>query len=178
MSINSLTSAAVHRSLRPPAGAAVRDFGLDVAPSPTAPPTRAANAIDALIKYIPTESIMLYLATVALFPALQQAIPDLHLAAVKTVSYWAFGLGVTPLIFVLVLFAKRREANLAPLPPTREFPWWEFVAATVAFLVWALVIPNGPFSNNAAIGVLGAFLALFVSMLLNLLERALVRNAT
>jgi hypothetical protein len=145
--------------------------------APAAPPagSNTAGAIEALIKYIPTESMALYIAAVAAIPSLEALYDAGSLRVVRASVYWGFALLVTPLLFVLILFAKRRESGLKPVPPRKEFPLWDFVAATVAFSVWAILIPNGPI-DSAALGIIGPVVAIAASVLLNLIGR-IVTNA-
>jgi hypothetical protein len=183
MSINSLTSQAVERSVEATsrnavvAGAAPGAGAAGGAAGTTKPAGPTSGALDALIKFIPTEAIALYLAAAALMPSLQKFYPSTVLNIVKDSLYWGFALGLTPLLFILVLLAKRREKSLVPLiPKVPDFPWYDFVAATIAFIVWAMLIPNGPF-ESAALGVVGPVIALAVSMLLKLLEQIFAKPA-
>lgn len=176
MSISELASRSVDRSLKQH-----RLEAVNVHPSPEAPAapsggTGTAGAIEALIKYIPTESVALYIAAVAAIPSLEALYAAGSLRVVRASVYWGFALVVTPLLFVLILFAKRRESGLAPVPPREEFPLWDFVAATVAFSVWAILIPNGPI-ESAALGIIGPVVAIAASVLLNLIGRILTKAA-
>jgi len=177
MSINSLTNVAVDRSLARREGGVILENAPAPGAAPASPPRAASTsgALDALIKYIPTESVALYLAAAALMPSLADAYKVPVIDFVKGGLYWGFAIGITPLLFILILLAKRREAGLSTIPSNTEFPWWEFVAATIAFGVWAMLIPNGPF-HSAALGIVGPVLALAVSMFLNLLEKIFARS--
>jgi hypothetical protein len=118
-----------------------------------------------LVKYIPTESITLYVAATA-------ALKSVTLSA-STVSlyqqcvYWGF-VGLTPILFLLIYLGKRRSQGLPLCPGTAaQWPWWKLIASTIAFGVWALAVPpliDTPLGNVAA-----AFGALFVSTLLTLI---------
>ncbi|MCA1633613.1 MAG: hypothetical protein LC802_07825 [Acidobacteria bacterium] len=162
MSINSLTEAEVRRSLAERAAAAG-----------VAPPVGAAepdgnavsNALSMLVKYIPTESITLYVAALSAVTALKSLwewITALHI-------YWFFGL-FTPILFVLIFLGKRRAAGLPTIPPLGEWPWWKTFAATVGFLVWALAVPGNPYVNGDTGGAVVGFLAIFISTVLSVLE--------
>lgn len=125
--------------------------------------TPASSAIDGLAKYIPTESITLYVAATAAWSSLHAAFPILT----PLYLYWGFVV-LTPVLFLLVYLGKRRSQNLPLLPssPT-QWPWWKLIASTVAFMVWALAVP--PLIDGDAGKVVAAFGALLVSTLLSLI---------
>jgi hypothetical protein len=138
------------------------------------PPGSAAsfsNALNALIQYIPTESVTLYIATLAAAPALEQA---LDFVTVEVI-YWFFAV-LTPILFVLIYLGKRRSANLPVFPKRLEWPIWGVVSATIAFMAWALAVPSGPYLQNDAGGVVAGLLAVFVSLLLELIGRVVTPN--
>jgi len=121
--------------------------------------------LEALVKYIPTESITLYIATVAATPAIQSE----WLWFTEGSLYWIFVV-LTPVLLLLLYMGKRRTVNLSAWPPLNEFPWWNTIAATIAFAIWATAIPgNGLFESDTG-GVLAGLLALFVSTVLNILS--------
>lgn len=136
------------------------------APAPAAAPASFSNALNALIQYIPTESVTLYIATLAAAPALEQA---LDFVTVEVI-YWFFAV-LTPILFVLIYLGKRRSANLRVFPKRLEWPIWGVVSATIAFMAWALAVPSGPYLQNDAGGVVAGLLAVFVSLLLELIGR-------
>lgn len=123
------------------------------------------SSLNLLVKYIPTEVITLYVATLSAAPALQDVIPSLQ----TTDIYWGFTVG-TPLLLFLVYVNKRATAGLKPVPPRTEWPWWKLGAATVAFMVWALAVPGNPYVSGETAAVIAALGAVFISMILNLLE--------
>jgi len=125
----------------------------------------ASAAFDALVKYIPTEVITLYVAAVSILPALKQTFPVLTEACV----YWFFVV-FTPVLFLVILLGKRREAKLDLFPPLRHWPWWKLVASTIAFSVWSLAIPGNPYLHGDLSGGIAAFGALLVSTFLTLLQ--------
>ncbi|HET7271931.1 MAG TPA: hypothetical protein VFI90_12690 [Rubrobacter sp.] len=121
--------------------------------------------LEALVKYIPTESITLYIATVAATPAIQVELPWFT----ERRLYWIFVV-LTPVLLLLLYMGKRRTVNLPAWPSLKEFPWWNLVAATIAFAVWATAIPgNGLFESDTG-GVLAGLLALLISTVLNILS--------
>lgn len=131
------------------------------APPQVNPAQVAETAINALVKYIPTEVVTLYIACVSALPAVQK-----DFQAVTSVRmYWGFVV-LTPILFILIYYNQLAVAN-QPFPKFLQWPWWRIVASTIAFSVWALAVPNDFFSTNSA-GVLSGIGAAFVSTLLSL----------
>ena len=174
MSINSLTEDEIRRNITgggggagvvpPPVGPG------PVAPvppvaAPVVPPrTTVNNALSMLVKYIPTESVTLYVAAISAAAALNSfwSITGTHI-------YWFFA-ALTPVIFILIYLGKRRALRLPTLPRVSEFPLWKLFACTVAFLVWALAVPGNPYVSPESGGAVVGFFALFISTVLSLLE--------
>jgi hypothetical protein len=124
------------------------------------------NVIDSLVKYIPVESTTLYLAAVSAQAAILAAVPFFT----PLFAYWFFAL-LTPVLFLLILAGQRRDKGLTRFPPFRQLPWWKLLASFTAFLAWGLAIPSNPYSSTSPLrGAAFAFLALFVSTILSLLE--------
>jgi hypothetical protein len=125
--------------------------------------TPSSNALDGLVRYIPTESITLYVAATAAMPSLKAAIPYLT----ASLLYWGFVV-LTPILFLLIYVGKRRSQKLSPLPQSMaQWPWWKLIASTIAFMVWALAVP--PLIETDAGKVVAAFGALLVSTILTLI---------
>ncbi|MET0273019.1 MAG: hypothetical protein ABW360_08520 [Phenylobacterium sp.] len=124
-----------------------------------------SNSFDALVRYIPTETITLFVASMAARATLSS---ELQAQFSPWVFYWAFAL-LTPVIFLLLAYIKHRETG-AP-PPFRPHPWPP-TAAFIAFVVWALSIPGVLAPATAEQwGAFTAFGALSVSMILSLVDR-------
>ncbi len=123
--------------------------------------------IAALTKYIPTESITLYVATLAALPA----IATLATWFTASVAYWLFAALTPVLLLVLKLRQSAIENKNWKLPPG-EWPIWRMVASTIAFLVWALAVPGNAIASPAdqSVGVIVGFAAATVSWFLNLIE--------
>lgn len=135
-------------------------------PPPKEPSSSATNALEALVKYVPTESVTLYVAAASAGEALAATFPFFT----PVFSYWFFA-GLTPILFLLIFAGKRRAQALPPFPPLRRWPWWKLVASFVAFLSWGLAVPNHPYATGSALrGAAFAFGAVFVSTLLSILE--------
>ena len=124
--------------------------------------TTSSNVLDALVKYIPTESVTLYLAATAALSSLTQAFPVLTADRL----YWTFVV-LTPILFALIYFGKRLSQKLPFMPAkTSQFPWWKLFASTAAFAVWALAI--APLAATDAGKITTAIGALFASTALSL----------
>jgi hypothetical protein len=144
----------------PQAGAA------NAPPPPPLPESQIGSALDLLKKYIPTEVITLYIAAVSAFQVLEND-------QIAVSLYWVAAL-LTPVFLVLVLMGKRAAAGESPFP--KPWPVWRMVAATIAFLVWALAVPGNPYITTAALHVLAGFGAIFISTILSLLDPIFVRS--
>ncbi len=131
------------------------------------------GSLNLLVKYIPTEVITLYVATLSASPALQEIFPGIHTGDI----YWAFTI-VTPVLLFLVYVNKRATSGLTPVPAVREWPWWKLGAATIAFMVWALAVPGNPYVSGETAAVIAALGAVFISMILNLLEPVFERHTS
>jgi hypothetical protein len=129
------------------------------------------GSLNLLVKYIPTEVITLYVATLSAAPALQDVIPNLRTSDI----YWAFTI-VTPLLLFLVYVNKRATSGLTPIPTRSEWPWWKLFASMIAFMVWALAVPGNPYVSGETAAVVAALGAVFISMILNLLEPVFERR--
>lgn len=127
-----------------------------------ATPSRS-DVLDNLTKFIPTESITLYVAALGISVAGSETAPVIE----PVFLYWLCAV-LTPIIFILLLVRKRATDGLSLRP--ERWPIWKIVAATIAFLVWALAVPNSPYLNFAGGPAIAAFGALFVSMFLSLLD--------
>jgi hypothetical protein len=127
------------------------------------PPSKD-DVLAGLSKYIPTESVTLYVAAISSLPALK----DTGISPAAT--FWFF----VCLTLVLMLLLFLRQLALAGKDwkiSVAQWPWWKIIASTAAFAVWALAVPGNPlkFADATVSGVVSALAALFVSTLLNLL---------
>lgn len=179
MSINSLTDVEVRKHVRR-RRAAQQQASLSVQagiPEEEQPgggeagsgekPTPTSNALSLLIKYIPTETITLYVAALSAAPALK----TFSQQRVNEYGIYVFFAVFTPVLFALLLLGKRRAAHVKPLATVKNWPWWKNVAATIAFLVWGLAVPGNPLVTGEAGGAVMGFLAIFISTLLSILEQ-------
>ncbi len=110
-----------------------------------------------LTKYVPTESITIYITGLSLIPILKSQIP-----LFAPIIYW-FCLACTPLFVLIVYKIEKTEGTV--------FPWWELFAATLAFAVWGLAINGAPFFESNEYRILFSFIALIISTFFELLNQ-------
>lgn len=137
----------------PPADG-VRTFSMEKGGAQAKP-----GAISALARFIPTEILAPYAAALSIAPGAGWNV---------TTVYYAF-IAATPVCFVLFAFAKKAaedEEWPAWLPLT-----WRAVAATTAFAVWGLAVPNNPFQDLVGGPGVAGFLAMAISPLLVACDR-------
>lgn len=122
------------------------------------------DVLAGLTKYIPTESVTLYVAAVSSLTALK----DTGITAPMT--FWFF-ICLTPLLMLLLFLRQLALAGKDWKISAAQWPWWRVIASTIAFAVWALAVPGNPlnFTDSAVSGVIAGFAALFVSTFLNIL---------
>src|SRR5260221_6116401 len=154
-------------------GPKVQSLTDDLAPlavMPTTEPSKASSALDALVRYIPTEAVTLYVAAAAALPSMKSA-----LGITEKELYWSFAM-LTPVLFLLIYAGKRKGAKLPAFPAVKELPWWKVIACVIAFLVWALAIPSTPYLTTEGGKVVAGFGALLVSTFLTLIEPIVERQ--
>ncbi|MCC8936845.1 hypothetical protein H8A99_10195 [Bradyrhizobium sp. Arg68] len=123
----------------------------------------ASSALDGLVKYIPTESVTLYVAATSAISSLTAAFPSVTASGL----YLSFII-LTPVLFMLIYIGKRRSQKLSFMPDdVTGWPWWKLFASTIAFSVWALAVP--PLVTGDAGKVVAGFGAVLVSTLLGLI---------
>lgn len=121
-----------------------------------------------IFKYIPTESVTLYIAASSITTALITLVPWLSPERI----YWFFA-ALTPLLVLLIYLGKHRDVSGKSISflSVSKWPLWRMFAATVAFLAWALAVPNNPYiGDNITLGSVAGFIALFTSTILGVLE--------
>lgn len=141
------------------------DRAADAAGSPPpSPPQEEKNRFDALTKYVPTETITLYVAAISAQSALQSCVSFLT----ATFLYWLFA-ALTPLILFLIYLGKSLHAGVSKKAALASPPVWRMIAGTLAFLAWAIAVPGGPYLNiSTEQKIIASFLALFASTILSL----------
>jgi uncharacterized membrane protein (DUF441 family) len=156
----------VYTRLAPADVQAVRNAVRPVAATSPIQKSSGSDALDGLVKYIPTESITLYIAATAALKSLSAIFP----MVTPYTLYWGFTV-LTPALFVLIYIGKRRSQRLAAWPERLiEWPWWKTIASTIAFAVWALAVP--PLVDSDAGKIISAFGALLVSTFLSVVGQA------
>jgi hypothetical protein len=136
---------------------------------------QVAITLNALVKYIPTEVVTLYVAAASTAQSLKSAISMPVIDG--RLLYWGFTV-LTPILLVLMYASKRATDGLPALPKARELPWWKMTAATVAFAVWALAVPGNPYVSGDGAPIVAGFGAIIISTLLSLLEPIFERPLT
>lgn len=127
---------------------------------------RASDTIlSSLTKYIPTESVTLYVSTVSA----QQSLKSIGLT--PTFTYWFF-VCLTPLLMITLFLRQLAIAKKPWRVQPKELPWWHIIASTIAFMTWALAVPGNPIisPNDSVQGAVAALAAVFVSAFLNIFE--------
>lgn len=100
--------------------------------------TPATSTLSSIAAYIPTEILTVYVAVVAALGSGDRT--------VQWVAFWFF-LIVTPIVVWLTYAGKVRQATGTVPGAIREWPKWEMVAATIAYLAWAFALPETPFAE-------------------------------
>jgi len=168
MSINSLTTEQLMGRLpfsqNPSAGKVYENYSGTNEAGNTIEGAGVTSAIDSLFKYIPTESITLYVATISALPVLN----DIWIIINAWRVYW-FYIILTPVLVILIYISKYKQKYNC-LPSLRIWPWWPTISATVAFAIWALAVPGNPYIEGEQQGVLAGLGALFCSTIFSILE--------
>lgn len=119
------------------------------------------DRFDLLTKYIPTETLTLFVAVMAVAPQIR----DASGGEVQPVHLYLTGAVLTPLVLWLAGYGKHKATGSPE--PFRPHPW-PFVAALIAYCVWALSVDRVLTDEDAR--ALAGFGALSISTLLALLE--------
>jgi hypothetical protein len=129
--------------------------------------TAKRSALNLLSSFVPTESITIYLAAIATASAFKQQIPWVTTEFI----YWCGAL-LTAGLFIIGVLNERAIRNIHLW---RKFPFWRLCAAVIAFLCWALAVPNSPYLGSSDAGrAVVAFLAVFISVILERVDRLVV----
>src|SRR5882724_4738243 len=167
MSISSMTNAALaRRPDYPPAGrppgsqaeiaGAAEGAGL--------PENQVTTALRVIVTYIPTEILTLYVAVLAAIrnPERQSLNPE-------WITFVLF-LIATPVVVWLLFAAKVKSAGKAIPLGDSQWPIWEMVAATIAYVAWAFALPDTPFREwSWYSSALSGVIVLIISAALGLL---------
>lgn len=114
------------------------------APQPGAPPEPAGvptGIVNQLTRWIPSETILLYVALLAALGTIEpvegREIHELDYTS-RWVALWIF-LGVTALLVLGLSFGKTRRTQMA-----FRWPVFEMLVAPLAFAAWAVALPDTP----------------------------------
>ena len=141
MSLWATANAAVdrHRPARP-AGPLREQAAPDAAAAST-----ATDVTSQLVKYIPTELVAAYATVVGILPISGSAAVCHSQFAPRWLALGVF-IVLTPLTLQTLYVVKRRAAGgVGP-----RIPWFDHVAALVAFLAWALALPLSPVDSSCS----------------------------
>lgn len=120
--------------------------------------TTVSQALESIGTYIPTEVMATYLALLALVPATRGHI-------YQWLMFWFFVIATPIVVWLGVAAAHREKAIALPLRPTRQWPWWPMLGASLAFVAFVVGLPGSvvndlrwfePWMGSAAI-ILSAF---------------------
>ena len=133
-------AAAVAAGSTPEAAAAAGTAAAETA-APTKPSV-GASALTQLVKYIPTETLTLYVAVEAALGDLAPRNGQLCQADFRARWWWVCGLAAATALLALGLGFRSQKQ----LDPSGRFkpPLVEIIAATAAFIVWALSLNSTP----------------------------------
>ena len=154
----------------PPAAGGVRGTATD-------PPPPVANALERLVGFIPTETVVLFWLAVpgadslTAFLAKKAGKPIPDPAITTDIDCWVFWIlvALTPILLLLAYLSRLRSAR-QPWPLAKSWPWWKAAAATIAFPVWAMAVPGNPFVTDPGLLMAVWVVAALVSMVLGLLD--------
>lgn len=164
----SLASLARMQAPRPASQADIAP-GRPAGPAPGGGKPAQRDGFDSLIKYIPTETVTLFVALCSARPALAVVMGG------ESQMMWLYAVGViaTPLILWTIALGRHRSSGATE--PFRLHPWPP-IAATIAFMVWALSVPGATEMLSSekpvqeAWGAIAALGAIIVSLVLSMLE--------
>jgi len=150
MSIAAMADVAIARRARRPqrfpqsAEATAASAGTTTQTPAAAAGTAVTGALKLITTYIPTEILALYVSAIAVFISRPEN-QSVNLEAAWQ-TFFSFLLA-TPMVVWLVYAAKLRGDN-NPLPVAlAQWPKWEMLASTVAFVAWAAALPQTPFGQ-------------------------------
>jgi hypothetical protein len=130
----------------------------------------AQSALTALVKFIPTEIVMLYVSAVSVGTGFKTIFPNFTPALL----YWSF-IVLTPVLYYVIYLSTLASTN-QPRPPLGQWPRWKPLASMIAFGIWALAIPENPYIKGDAGAAVMGFLVLLVTMLLSLVTPIIERS--
>jgi hypothetical protein len=175
MSVISMTNLAISRRADPERGKEKGPESLDeiaaAKDGSTVGKTSTTNALSAIVAYIPTEIVTVY---VAVLTTLGVTVPPAAAANGEVVTatplpVYALFILLTPVV-VWGLYASRVVAGGKRIPKRiRSWPKWEMLAATLAFAAWGAAMPSSPLEvipgfQAALAGVVALVLSLLIGV--------------
>lgn len=144
MSINTLADKAIFKNIAPSISSidlnivAIEKSGeLELAPSTS---LTVSSALSVLFAYIPTEIIALYVTVLAALGPITESFEA------QWVTFLVF-LVCTPLVVWVTYAAKVKALNSTIPYKFSEWPKWEMIASTIAFVSWGFALPQTPFNS-------------------------------
>lgn len=142
-------------------------------PDDSSPPPNENENFEALTKYIPTETITLFVAAIGAWKAIEElgtALPA-WAGPMNLIIYAVFA-ALTPLMVWLVAYSTYARARKGQPEGTAVAPFampvFRMIAALVAFLIWALAVPG--VLASPVWQIVAPLAALVVSTFLSLFE--------
>ncbi len=144
------------------------------------PANNANDAIDIIMRYIPSEAIALYIAAIPILPIIKEKMISIinYLGITITSSLTSFidrwfcilvFTALTALVVLLVYIGNFQKKSKTKWTLKDGMPWWSIVSASIAFMVWAWAIPNPSVEGEITISPVSTFLLISVSILLPLI---------
>lgn len=129
------------------------------------PPPPVDNILIGLTKYIPTETVTLYVASCGAMEAVQAGTKDHWFNAQFA---YITCLVLTPVFQLLLYWVQANSVGKAV--KDAGICWWKMIAAMIAFGIWALAVPKGILEGRPGEMALAGLGALLVSTILSLVS--------
>lgn len=135
----------------------------------------ATTALKNIMAYIPAEILTTYVAVIAVIHPTTGGVTA-ESALADWIAFVVF-LVLTPIVSWLIYAAKCLNASKSLPAAVAQWPIWEMSAATIAYLIWAITLPETPFGTFSWYSSgLAAILLLIVSLILGLLAPLFTRR--
>lgn len=179
MSVNSMANMVVNRrraeSNNTPKPSGLRELaqisGVEDIEKPNGEASSLATAMKLLTTYVPVEVVSLYISILAFISGRSDS------EAIGTPLFWIF-LVSTPIVLWIVTATKLKNSGLPlPLSPVK-WPWWEMLAATIAFAVWGFSLPGSPFSTLGSWGLIAGIAVIVTPVVLGLVAPLLQQKSS
>jgi hypothetical protein len=122
--------------------AAAPAAGAAAAPDPGTPAGVPSNVVNQLVAYIPTEIITVWVALIAVLND-PKPLKGQSICHADWSTHWKLAIAAAVLAILLTLgFAYRKFSDTAGV--TFKVPVFGMLAAPIAFLAWAVALPEGP----------------------------------